>query len=175
MRAPKERWIRLLAVTASVSAFPAWGEPAAPPPAAPAKAATPVAEPAKNAGAKPSATITVRIEALRNDQGTVYVSLYDNQKAFADNKAAVQSGQARPKQRMAVVVLENVVPGRYALSFIHDENDNKKLDTNFIGIPKEGFGYSKDAMGRFGPPKFDDAAMVVPAGPVTVVMHAKYM
>ena len=44
----------------------------------------------------------------------------------------------------------------------HDENDNKKLDTNLIGIPKEGFGYSKDAMGRFGPPKFDDAVLTVP-------------
>lgn len=61
------------------------------------------------------------------------------------------------------------------MSFIHDENDNKKLDTNWIGIPKEGFGYSKDVMGRFGPPKFDDAVLDVPAGPVAVVMHTKYM
>jgi uncharacterized protein (DUF2141 family) len=87
----------------------------------------------------------------------------------------VASVQARPANRLAVVVFENVVPGRYALSFIHDENDNKKLDTNLIGIPKEGFGYSKDAMGRFGPPKFDDAVLTVPAGPVTVVMHTKCM
>jgi len=124
---------------------------------------------------KPHSTITVRIEALRNDKGTVYVSLFDNKKAFGDNKNAVVSGQARPANRAAVVVLDNVVPGRYALSFVHDENDNKKIDTNWIGIPKEGFGYSKDVMGKFGPPKFDDAVMDVPAGPVTVVMHAKYM
>lgn len=125
--------------------------------------------------AKPHSTITVRIEALRNDKGTVYVSLFDNKKAFSDNKGAVISGQARPANRSAVVVLDNVAPGRYALSFIHDENDNKKLDTNWIGIPKEGFGYSKDVMGKFGPPKFDDAVMDVAPGPVTVVMHAKYM
>ncbi len=124
---------------------------------------------------KPHSTITVRIEALRNDKGTVYVSLFDNKKSFGDNKKAVVSGQARPANRTAVVVLDNVEPGKYALSFIHDENDNKKLDTNWIGIPKEGFGYSKDAMGMFGPPKFDDAVMDVPAGAVTVVMHAKYM
>jgi uncharacterized protein (DUF2141 family) len=124
---------------------------------------------------KPLCTITVRIEGLRNDQGTVYVSLFDNKKAFGDNKGAVISGQARPANRAAVVVLDKVAPGRYALSFIHDENDNKKLDTNWIGIPKEGFGYSKDAMGKFGPPKFEDAVLDVPAGPVTVVMHTKYM
>jgi len=124
---------------------------------------------------KPHSTITVRIEALRNDKGTVYVSLFDNKKAFGDNKGAVVSGQARPANQTAVVVLDKVTPGRYALSFIHDENDNKKLDTSWIGIPKEGFGYSKDVMGKFGPPKFDDAVIDVPAGPVTVVMRTKYM
>jgi len=133
------------------------------------------ATPADSPGAKPTSNITVRVAGLRNNRGTVYVALFDNKKSFDDSKGAVQSGQARPKQGTAIVVLKNVVPGRYALSFIHDENDNKKLDTNLIGIPKEGFGYSKDAMGRFGPPKFDDAALVIPAGDTTIVMHAKHM
>jgi uncharacterized protein (DUF2141 family) len=137
-------------------------------------AATPAA-PTDDVGAKPTGVITVRIEALRNDRGTVYVSLHDNKKSFNDNKGALQSAQARPKQGTAVVVFEKVAPGKYALSFIHDENDNKKLDTNFIGIPKEGFGYSKDAMGRFGPPKFDDAALTIPSGATTLVVHTKYM
>ena len=144
--------------------------------AAPALSGTAVSQaPAVASPGKPHSTITVRIEALRNDKGTVYVSLFDNKKAFGDNKNAVVSGQARPANRTAVVVLDNMAPGKYALSFIHDENDNKKLDTSWIGIPKEGFGYSKDVMGKFGPPKFDDAVMDVPAGAVTVVMHTKYM
>ena len=133
------------------------------------------ASPTDGTNTKPTAVITVRIESLRNDRGTVYVSLHDSKKSFDDNKGGIQNGQARPKQGTAVVVFEHVVPGRYALSFIHDENDNKKLDTNFIGIPKEGFGYSKDVMGRFGPPKFEDATLTIPAGPTTVVMHTKYM
>jgi len=62
--------------------------------------------------AKPHSTITVRIEGLRDDQGTVYVSHFDNKKAFGDNKDAVISGQARPANRAAVVVLDNVAPGR---------------------------------------------------------------
>jgi uncharacterized protein (DUF2141 family) len=125
--------------------------------------------------AKTHSTITVRIEALRNDQGTVYVSLYDNKKSFKDNKGALLSGKARPTKQAAVVVLDNVAPGRYALSFIHDENNNQKLETNWMGIPKEGFGFSKNAMGKFGPPKYEDAVIDVPAGPVTVVMRTNYM
>lgn len=119
--------------------------------------------------------ITVRIEALRNNQGKVYVALYQDKKSFDDNKNAVASGEAKPNNGIAQVVFKNILPGNYALSFIHDENNNQKLDTNFIGIPKEGFGYSKDAMGKFGPPKFDHAVIKVPAGPVTVVMQTKYM
>jgi len=160
MRRTKPWMAGLIASALAALALPAVAEN--PPPAIPNQA-------------KPYGTITVRIEALRNDNGTVYVSLFDNKKAFGDNKGAVVSVQARPANRTAVVMLDNVAPGRYALSFIHDENDNKKLDTNWIGIPKEGFGYSKDAMGKFGPPKFDDALLDVPAGPVTVVMHTKYM
>jgi uncharacterized protein (DUF2141 family) len=160
MKRAKPWMVGLVGGTLAVLALPAVAESQAPPVASPGK---------------PHSAITVRIEALRNDKGTVYVSLFDNKKAFSDNKGAVVSGQARPANRSAVVVLDNVAPGRYALSFIHDENDNKKLDTNWIGIPKEGFGYSKDAMGKIGPPKFDDAVMDVPAGSVTVVMHTKYM
>jgi uncharacterized protein (DUF2141 family) len=136
----------------------------------PADTAAPKSEPAKD-----RATLNIRIEGLRNDKGTIFVSLYNNKKAFDTNKNAVVSGQARPAGQSCVVVFENILPGRYALSFIHDENDNKKLDTNLIGMPKEGFGYSKDAMGRFGPPSFDAAALVVPAGTLPVVMRAKYL
>jgi uncharacterized protein (DUF2141 family) len=130
--------------------------------------------PAKNEPAKIKSTITVRIEGLRNDLGTVFVSLHDKKESFKDNKNPVASGQARPGNRSCVVVFENVVPGRYALTFIHDEIDNKKIDKSFIGIPKEGFGFSRDAMGRFGPPSFDDADLAIPAGSSQVVMHAKY-
>ena len=45
--------------------------------------------------------------------------------------------------------------GTYAVKLFHDANDNGRLDTNWIGIPKERFGFSNNAMGRFGPPDFD--------------------
>jgi uncharacterized protein (DUF2141 family) len=47
--------------------------------------------------------------------------------------------------------------GTYAISAFHDENNDKKVNSNFIGIPKEGIGVSNNAKGSFGPPKFDDA------------------
>ena len=45
----------------------------------------------------------------------------------------------------------------YSFSFYHDVNSNKKLDKNFIGIPKEPYGFSNNQAGRFGPPNFEDS------------------
>ena len=49
----------------------------------------------------------------------------------------------------------------YAFSFFHDLNNNKKLDTNFLGIPKEPYGFSNNKKGRFGPPKFSEASLEI--------------
>jgi uncharacterized protein (DUF2141 family) len=53
---------------------------------------------------------------------------------------------------------EDIPPGTYALAVIHDENMNGKLDTNWLGIPKEGYGFSNDARASLGAPAFSDAS-----------------
>ena len=68
------------------------------------------------------------------------------------------------KEGKIVVVFENVPVGSYALSVIHDENENFELDSNFFGIPKEGFGFGNDAMGSFGPPSFEKTLVKVGDG-----------
>ena len=55
------------------------------------------------------------------------------------------------------VVFENIKPGKYAVSVIHDANKNKELDKNKLGIPKEGFGFSNNVIGLMGPPTFESA------------------
>ena len=53
---------------------------------------------------------------------------------------------------------EGIPPGTYALVVLHDENMNGKIDTNPLGIPKEGYGFSKDAKGWFGAPSYRAAS-----------------
>ncbi len=62
------------------------------------------------------------------------------------------------------LLIPNVPAGEYAVAVFADINGNGKLDSNFIGIPKEPVGTSRDAKGRFGPPKFADAAFKVGEG-----------
>ncbi|MDD4911353.1 MAG: DUF2141 domain-containing protein [Sideroxydans sp.] len=67
--------------------------------------------------------------------------------------------------------IPNIAPGEYAVAAFADVNGNRVLDSNFIGIPQEPVGISRDAKGRFGPPKFADAAFKVGEGVTTQTIH----
>jgi len=67
-----------------------------------------------------------------------------------------------------------VVPGTYALAVIHDENNNGRLD-KFMGIPREGFGFSRNPRIRMGPPRFEEVRFDVAAGNVRQIVRMKYL
>lgn len=66
-----------------------------------------------------------------------------------------------------VLVFSNVKPGDYAIATYQDLDSDKKLKTNWVGLPKEPIGFSRDARIMMGPPKFSDARFVVESGKVT--------
>ena len=68
-----------------------------------------------------------------------------------------------------------IKPGIYAVSVFHDENSNGKLDTSFLGIPREGVGASNGARGHLGPPKFDAAAFQFSGGRLNLEIAIKYL
>jgi uncharacterized protein (DUF2141 family) len=94
---------------------------------------------------------------VKNNDGVVYCGLYD-QKGWLKN--AVMPAKARIANGRALCVFRNVAPGTYGISAIHDENNNGKLDTNFLGMPTEDYCASRNARGFMGPPSFADAKFV---------------
>jgi len=72
-------------------------------------------------------------------------------------KKPVQAAVGSITDGQAVCAFKDVPKGVYGISAFHDENNNGKLDTNFIGLPTEDYGASRDARGSFGPPSFSDA------------------
>ncbi|WP_115461488.1 DUF2141 domain-containing protein [Winogradskyella aurantiaca] len=100
-------------------------------------------------------SIEVTIENLKSDDGKVLVGLYNTEKDFLEDTFMGEVGVI--KDKTTKVVFNNVPSGTYAVSYIHDANDNDKMDTNFMGIPKEGYGCSNNAKGFMGPPKWEDA------------------
>ena len=102
--------------------------------------------------------LTVNIIDFENDKGTAVVMLYKDGEGFPKSPdKAFKAMTVRIADKKAVAIFGNLLPGEYAISIYHDENGNKKMDTNFFGIPKEGVGNSNNAKGHFGPPKYSDA------------------
>lgn len=99
--------------------------------------------------------LTVNISGLNSNKGTLMVAVYNKKEDFL--KKQFKGNLAKIKNKKSVVTFKNLPKGEYAVSFVHDENDNKKMDTNFLGIPKEDYGCSNNATGFMGPPKYDDA------------------
>lgn len=104
--------------------------------------------------------IKVSINNLKDDTGTIWVALHlpgeeYMKERFMWFKVPAQKGSVSG-------VFKDVPDGVYAISVMHDFNNNRELDKNAFGIPQEGFGFSNDAMGRFGPPAFKKAAFEVP-------------
>lgn len=86
----------------------------------------------------------------------------------AARRLAVPVAQAR------AIRFDGLPTGAYAIALIHDENGNNRLDTSF-GIPREGFGFSRNPVIRFGPPKFAEAQFAVVSGKTDEHIRVKYM
>ncbi len=117
-------------------------------------------------------TLTVKITNIKTSEGEIAVALYNAEKKFMKSSYKTKTGKA--VAGTVEIIFENIPQGQYALSVMHDENKNLKLDTNLLGIPKEGFGFSNNAMGNFGPPSFEKAKIEI-TGSKEISIKLKYL
>ncbi|MEM6736015.1 MAG: DUF2141 domain-containing protein [Bacteroidota bacterium] len=103
--------------------------------------------------------IIITIENIKSTKGVVIVALFDNEDSFL--KKVYRSKTLSLDEAKNLIRFEGIPEGRYAVSVIHDENENGELDTNWAGIPKEPFGFSRKSFGSFGPPSFEDTCIQV--------------
>lgn len=99
--------------------------------------------------------LEVEISNIQKYGGTVYVALYDNPSDWIDHPVLTTSIETAKNSE---VVTFEVPYGRYAISIYQDVKGNKKMDTNFMGIPKDPIAFGNNYK-PFGKPKFDDAAL----------------
>ena len=107
-------------------------------------------------------SIIIKVDGLKKAEGSIAALLFNTEVGFPDNpKSAFASAEVRVIDSNPTLIFSNLPPGKYAVSLIHDVNDNKDLDKNFVGIPIEPFGFSGNKSLFTGLPKFDDAAIVI--------------
>lgn len=120
------------------------------------------------------ATIDIEVQGLRNHRGMLHLCATRNPTHFPDcrrDPAAYRRTVPASSERLR---LNGVVPGRYAISLFHDQNSNEKLDT-FLGVPREGFGFSRNPVIRFGAPKFDSVGIELVAGFTRTTVRMQYL
>ena len=114
-----------------------------------------------------SGELTIKVANIKHE-GVLYAAVYDDKEVFESDKG--DNSQQRPGivgglvKKVTVGEAEGTIEleaGTYSIGFFIDKNDNEKLDTNLLGVPKEQFGFSNDAMGRFGPPSFEAASFTL--------------
>lgn len=137
-----------------------------------AEAPIATAEPAPNE--ESLAQLKVRITGLNNDKGKVAVALFASAADFPKQERALLGEVTPITNKTASVTFRNLRPGLYAIAVLHDENQNSKMDFNFLGMPLEGYGFSNDASAMFGPPSFADAAFKLKARPSAVSIKMRY-
>ena len=124
----------------------------------------------------PCPGIHVKILNIRNSTGTVACALFESPAGFPTEFLASATNVMIIKIRktQARCDFEDIPPGTYAMAVVHDENMNGKLDTNWLGIPTEGYGFSNDAQGVVGAPSFSAASFPYDGRSLDLTMTLHY-
>ncbi|ACC83019.1 DUF2141 domain-containing protein [Nostoc punctiforme] len=119
--------------------------------------------------------LTLEIDGLKNKEGQVCVSIFASSEGFpSDRDRGFQKQCTKITDTPLPITFENLKAGSYAVAVFHDQNNDRILNSNVFGIPKEGFGFSRNPEIRTGAPKFSEAAFLV-AGPNTnIQIQLKY-
>lgn len=106
-----------------------------------------------------SASLTITVTGISSDRGVIRLALCPPDTGFPDCKAkAVRTADLTIHRGVATASLTNLAPGSYAVSVFHDANGNGKLDT-LLGIPREGYGFSRNPPFRPRAPRFAETAI----------------
>jgi uncharacterized protein (DUF2141 family) len=123
----------------------------------------------------PGAEVTASVSGLRSQRGLILACLTTNPRDFPDCRRDPAARKlVVPARNAALLDFGQVSAGTYAISLLHDENGNGKADMALM-IPREGFGFSRDAPVRFGPPPFASAAFAVGDAPVRQAIRMRYI
>jgi uncharacterized protein (DUF2141 family) len=121
--------------------------------------------------------VTVTVTQLRSADGQVRACMTGDPQRFPQCRSGTVSHRAvvAAHKGEVTVTFPDVAPGRYAIALLHDENSNGKADRALGMMPKEGFGFSRDAKVRMGPPRFEEAVFEVAESPKAMAIKMRYM
>jgi uncharacterized protein (DUF2141 family) len=119
----------------------------------------------------PVGDLTIRIEDVLPSGGTLRLGVYDQARYPDDNSTPTASANVPAVSGETTVVLHNIPAGIYAIEAYQDVNSNNQMDTSWLGLPLEPFGFSRDAVPFLSKPSFDQVKFTLVGGENTQVLH----
>jgi len=127
------------------------------------------------ASAVQAADLTAKATGFKDGKGGAIFYLWRSAEGFPKTPDKAYAKQAiEIKDGSATVVFTGLEPGVYAVSLAHDQNGNGKLDTGFMGKPKEGYGTSNNPKNKLSAPSFDQCRVSVGAEGKTIDIQVIY-
>jgi uncharacterized protein (DUF2141 family) len=117
---------------------------------------------------KPLCALRIHVTGFRNDKGKAGGVIFASPAGWPEDRSKAVAHGGFDIHDKQVTEEFKVAPGKYGVVVIHDENQNQKLDRNFLGIPKEGFGFANNPRVLLSAPSFQAASVQV-ACPATQI------
>ncbi|MBI4652524.1 DUF2141 domain-containing protein [Candidatus Desantisbacteria bacterium] len=119
--------------------------------------------------------IIIKMAEFRNDKGDVRIAVYKSKDGFPDKfDKAFKTQIIKIKNQKAETAIADIPYGAYAAAILHDENSSGDMDSNWLGIPKEGYGASNNIVNKFGPPKFSDSKFILESKEIVINIKVQY-
>ena len=123
-----------------------------------------------------SSNLTVNIDRLKNQNGQICLSLFSDSRGFpSDGTRALQAKCIDLAEETSTITFQNLRPGSYAVAAFHDVNEDGIFNLNSLGIPKEGFGFSRNPKILTGPPKFGDVVLIIVGPKNNIRIELQYL
>ncbi len=103
-----------------------------------------------------AADLNLTVDNITDTKGTLYWSIFDSEESYNTEENPLLAGRSRVIGERLQITLHDLPAGDYAVKLFHDANDNGEMDSNLLGLPQEGYGFSNNA-GNFGPASFSEA------------------
>jgi len=122
-----------------------------------------------------NSNLGVTVKGLRSQKGQVCFSIFSSSRGFPNNdKNALKAKCVKLEDSSVELNIPSLKSGTYAIAMFHDSNGDGKLNTNSLGIPTEGFGFSRNPRIVTGPPKFGDSAVLVVGSSTNIEIKLNY-
>ena len=112
--------------------------------------------------------LTIHVIGIDPGKGFLRLALYDRPDQFLGSGALIVKSVPVSAATEIEILIPDLPKGQYALSVFQDDNSNGRLDTNWLSIPKERYGFSNNPRSKFGPPDFNEARFEMTNGGINL-------